>query len=593
MSWYRTGTVAVTDDSPNIVGTDTVWLTNAAQGDLFTIDGSIFYEVDTVTDNTHIVLKTNYLEANGTGQAYAIIRNFTSTTNSVLALKLTNLLNAWQAREDEFVAWTGGTAAGGTNNDGLYPLTDALGVTRSVPCPAKLAAYTASASDLLTSIKTVDGTGSGLDADTVDGFHASATPGVSRLVVTDAKGDILYYANSESNLAVGSGALANIDDGVQNCGVGDGALYTNVQGNNNIAVGILALYYCTGDGNAAMGTQSLQQATSAEYNTAAGHYALNRITTGDNNTALGAGAGAFITGGATPNQTSANSVYLGYNTKASANGNTNEIVIGYDVTGKGSNTVAIGNSSITDTYLVGDVSAASVELTDVTATSLSITGGSASTPVRISGYASKGTTAAPTQATVNTPLLELEARGYGDTGGFPGKGSHSVAIVFGAAENTTATARGTFIKFQTTPNTTTTLTEAMRIHDSGNVSIGSTADVTGVKLQVNGAVSTKRVILTTAVLTPGATVALDASTASIFTLTPDQACTVNATNGVVGQEIIVVLTSNGHAYAVTWGTNMNSTGALTTSGTVDYQHIIKFVYAGTNFLETSRTTAVV
>jgi hypothetical protein len=39
-------------------------------------------------------------------------------------------------------------------------------------------------------------------------------------------------------------------------------------------------------------------------------------------------AGRYITGGGA-NQTSTNSLYLGYNTRASANGNTNEIVIGY------------------------------------------------------------------------------------------------------------------------------------------------------------------------------------------------------------------------------------------------------------------------
>ena len=41
--------------------------------------------------------------------------------------------------------------------------------------------------------------------------------------------------------------------------------------------------------------------------------------------------------------------------KASANGNTNEIVIGHTATGNGSNSVTLGNSSITKTILRGNV----------------------------------------------------------------------------------------------------------------------------------------------------------------------------------------------------------------------------------------------
>ncbi len=49
-------------------------------------------------------------------------------------------------------------------------------------------AYTAS--DVLTKIKTVDGPGSGLDADTVDGFHADKTTSADTVVVRSASGNI-------------------------------------------------------------------------------------------------------------------------------------------------------------------------------------------------------------------------------------------------------------------------------------------------------------------------------------------------------------------------------------------------------------------
>jgi len=65
-------------------------------------------------------------------------------------------------------------------------------------------------------------------------------------------------------------------------------------------------------------------------------------------------AGDFVSGGG-DNTTSSYSTYLGYNTKALASGDTNEIVIGNGATGVGSNSVVLGNDSITKTILKGNV----------------------------------------------------------------------------------------------------------------------------------------------------------------------------------------------------------------------------------------------
>jgi hypothetical protein len=64
-----------------------------------------------------------------------------------------------------------------------------------------------------------------------------------------------------------------------------------------------------------------------------------------------AGASAFSGNNTTTN----NSVYIGALTKAAASGETNQIVIGYDATGIGSNSVVLGNDSITKTALKGNV----------------------------------------------------------------------------------------------------------------------------------------------------------------------------------------------------------------------------------------------
>ncbi len=111
MSWYRTGTVATANGSKNIVGTDTLWTAQASIGDLFTLTGDLFYEVETITDDTHIGLKTVYAGATLGAQSYAIIRNFTSTTTSVLAQKLADMLTKWHMTLDELLSWltTAGT----------------------------------------------------------------------------------------------------------------------------------------------------------------------------------------------------------------------------------------------------------------------------------------------------------------------------------------------------------------------------------------------------------------------------------------------------------------------------------------------------
>jgi hypothetical protein len=61
-------------------------------------------------------------------------------SNAQLAAQVSDLLTRWNAREDQVQDWIGGLADGGPQNDGRYPLSDATGATRLVPCPAALAA---------------------------------------------------------------------------------------------------------------------------------------------------------------------------------------------------------------------------------------------------------------------------------------------------------------------------------------------------------------------------------------------------------------------------------------------------------------------
>ena len=169
----------------------------------------------------------------------------------------------------------------------------------------------------------------------------------NKLEVWNGSNAVLHIAGNNTVWCRGAG---NVSD---NTTFGEGALDSNTSGNANTAFGFNALTTITTSGfNTAVGRQSLQNATGAS-NTAVGASALISIANASGNTAIGADAGRFITGGVTANTTGSNSVFLGQSTRASANGNSNEIVIGHSTTGNGSNTTTIGNTSITKAYIRG------------------------------------------------------------------------------------------------------------------------------------------------------------------------------------------------------------------------------------------------
>ena len=147
-----------------------------------------------------------------------------------------------------------------------------------------------------------------------------------------------FVGELAGNFTTGSTAAATYN-GSYLTAVGYQALQANTTGFDNSAVGYAALYSnTTGYGNSGLGP-----------------YVLYANTTGYENSALGYQAGRYITDGSTANATSNTSVYLGADTKALASGDANEIVIGYNATGLGSNTVVLGNTSIVTTRLRGNV----------------------------------------------------------------------------------------------------------------------------------------------------------------------------------------------------------------------------------------------
>jgi hypothetical protein len=186
-----------------------------------------------------------------------------------------------------------------------------------------------------------------------------------------ANGYASLYSNTTggNNTANGLSSLYSNTTGGNNTANGVSSLYSNTTGVENTANGMYSLYSnTTGNYNTANGNASLYSNTTGVQNTANGYASLNSNTTGNYNTANGMHSGRYIANGITGRITGNNGIYFGYNSKASADGTDNEIVIGYNAVGNGSNTTTLGNTSIIKTVLRGNVETnGSVKVGDDTA----------------------------------------------------------------------------------------------------------------------------------------------------------------------------------------------------------------------------------
>ena len=188
------------------------------------------------------------------------------------------------------------------------------------------------------------------------GMNAMTSSGASPLTGIDntAVGHFALYTTqgaATDNTGVGRAALYSNATGSSSTAVGTSALYSTT-GSPNVAVGYEAgTYISSGTHNTAIGTLAMLSSNATQlsggYNVAVGDSALSSIQgTGANNVAIGYAAG--YSGAALT--TGTGNVFIGYTADASTATDTNEIVIGGSTTGEGSNTILLGNSSITAIY---------------------------------------------------------------------------------------------------------------------------------------------------------------------------------------------------------------------------------------------------
>ena len=200
------------------------------------------------------------------------------------------------------------------------------------------------------------------------------------------------------NTAIGLSTMKNLTDGSSNTALGYRALEFVTTGKNNVAIGYFAANANeTGWQNIAIGHVAYGDAVAASNNIALGHNSLRRCqqsnnvaigqnallaleTGGGNNTAIGINA---ISGGAAHNYATAvgyqsgyptgpvgsytTSVYLGAFSRPLPNvDSTNEIVLGAETYGNGTNTATYGNTLIENHYFPGGniITSGSVKVAD-------------------------------------------------------------------------------------------------------------------------------------------------------------------------------------------------------------------------------------
>ena len=194
---------------------------------------------------------------------------------------------------------------------------------------------------------------------------------------------LLSNTTGSDNISVGYNAMLNNVSAIGNIAIGSNSLNSGTTGNYNVAVGHQSMVNnTTGDVNTALGYTSLHGNTTGRYNVALGVQALESNTTGNNNTAIGVGtldrntggnenailgafAGRYIADGSTYNTTTSNSVLLGANIRVNGVGQSNQIVIGHNAIGNGSNTIQLGNTNITNVKTSGTITAGAVTYPNV------------------------------------------------------------------------------------------------------------------------------------------------------------------------------------------------------------------------------------
>lgn len=170
MSWYRTGTVTVTNGSKTVTGVGTLWTTAVNAGDAFAlVDANLnptgaWYEVESVVSNAEITLKQSYAGTTGSNNQYCVFNMVGNMTTPSFAQRLATFFASFQSLIDK--PTTTPTAASipvadanGDIDDGWIPETVARVDDMTEALALKIDTATATATPTANSIPIADANG--------------------------------------------------------------------------------------------------------------------------------------------------------------------------------------------------------------------------------------------------------------------------------------------------------------------------------------------------------------------------------------------------------------------------------------------------
>jgi hypothetical protein len=181
---------------------------------------------------------------------------------------------------------------------------------------------------------------SGAVDNTAVGYNALTTSSSAFMNTAIGTSSMSNTTTGSNNTAVGVYSLRSNTTGAVNVAVGGTAMEFNTTGIGNIAIGGSALNKnTTGNDNTAMGRSAMENRLNGGDNTAIGWYALQSNTDGSFNVALGSEA---LRNGTT----GSNNTAIGAATLLSGNW-TNATALGYNAQVANSDTMRLGNTSVT------------------------------------------------------------------------------------------------------------------------------------------------------------------------------------------------------------------------------------------------------
>jgi hypothetical protein len=322
------GSVTIAGAGINTVGTAGTTITVTGTE----VDGSVSNELQTISTGTNTLTLSN-----GGG---------TVTVDTDPASDVTGLGTSGQVS-----FWTGAQTQSGDNGLFWNNTDKRLGIgTNSPEAPLQVQGSGTGATNAFTVVNSTPTT-----------VFTVLNNGRIQQTVIGATNNTIFGTNAGNNTTGSGNSFFGVNSGIANT-TGFNNTFFGLQSGQSNTTGQFNTYFgeqagsgnITGSANTALGSRAGLSITNGSDNSFFGNFAGAFLTAGSNNAFFGKDAGRFIAGGGNL-AISNNSIFFGWGTRANGDNETNQIVIGYDARGLGSNTTRIGNTSTTQTWLGGSL----------------------------------------------------------------------------------------------------------------------------------------------------------------------------------------------------------------------------------------------